>query len=121
MRLRFNLAPPLLAPRDPKTGLPRKMEFGPWMLHAFRLLARFKGLRGTRLDPFGWTEERRMERRLIGEYRSMVEGLLPTLSPANHATATTSIFSSRATGTKAASASARSSRSLPPSSPSGLR
>ncbi|MFM2042745.1 MAG: hypothetical protein RLY86_1321 [Pseudomonadota bacterium] len=87
VRLRFNLAPPLLTPRDAKTGLPRKMEFGSWMLHAFRLLARFKGLRGTRLDPFGWTEERRMERRLIGEYRAMVEGLLPTLSPANHATA----------------------------------
>ena len=52
LRFEFHLAPPLLARRDRTTGLPRKMSFGPWLLPAFRLLAKFKFLRGTALDPF---------------------------------------------------------------------
>jgi hypothetical protein len=46
-----------------------KSSFGPWMMRALKLLARFKGLRGTALDPFGYTAERRTERRLIADYR----------------------------------------------------
>jgi indolepyruvate ferredoxin oxidoreductase len=65
LRFEFHLAPPLLARRDPTTGLPRKMSFGPWLLPAFRLLARLKFLRGTAFDPFGRTQERRTERKLI--------------------------------------------------------
>jgi indolepyruvate ferredoxin oxidoreductase len=57
------------------------------MLTAFRLLARLKGLRGTALDPFGRTEERRAERALIGEYRACIEELLATLNAANVAQA----------------------------------
>ncbi|NIR60001.1 MAG: hypothetical protein GWO02_10985, partial [Gammaproteobacteria bacterium] len=72
-RLRFHLAPPLLARRDPATGVPRKRAFGAWVLPVFRLLARLKGLRGTGLDPFGWTAERRAERALIGEYEKTVD------------------------------------------------
>ena len=53
----------------------------------FRLLASLKRLRGTRLDVFGYTEERRMERRLIGEYEATVETLLATLDQNNHALA----------------------------------
>ena len=64
----FHLAPPLLAKPDPRTGEPRKMQFGPWMMGAFSVLAKLKGLRGTAFDIFGRTEERRMERALIGEY-----------------------------------------------------
>jgi len=82
--LRFHLAPPLLSKVDPKTGRPAKREFGPWMLPALRLLARMKFLRGTPLDPFGYTAERRTERALIAEYESLVDELLARLEPGNH-------------------------------------
>src|SRR3954452_3620958 len=68
LRYEFHLAPPLLARRDPATGLPRKMSFGPWMMKAFRVLAGLKSLRGTPLDVFGYTHERRAERQLIREF-----------------------------------------------------
>lgn len=83
----FHLAPPLMARKDPATGVPRKMSFGPWMLSAFGVLARFKGLRGTPFDPFGYTHERRTERQLIRDYVAMVEEIVAKLSPANHAVA----------------------------------
>lgn len=87
LRLEFHLAPPLLAKTDPRTGEPKKMSFGPWMLTAFRVLSKFKFLRGTALDPFGHTEERRMERELIREYEDTVERLLAGLNAQNHALA----------------------------------
>ena len=83
-RITFNLAPPLLAPRDRATGLPRKISFGPWLLTVFRLLARARGLRGTRFDPFGWTSERRAERALIRWYESLSAEIVSDLSSANH-------------------------------------
>jgi indolepyruvate ferredoxin oxidoreductase len=86
-RLVYHLAPPLLARADPLTGEPRKMRFGPWTQRVFRLLARLKGLRGTALDPFGRSLERRTERALIREYEQAVETLLAGLSPHNHADA----------------------------------
>jgi len=86
-RLVFHLAPPLLAKPDPRTGEPAKMTFGPWVLKLFGLLARFKGLRGTALDIFGRTEERRMERALIEEYEQTVAALLAGLTRDNHALA----------------------------------
>ncbi|MCW0182009.1 MAG: indolepyruvate ferredoxin oxidoreductase family protein, partial [Zavarzinia sp.] len=86
LRLRFHLAPPLLARRDPATGRPRKMTFGPWIMPAFRLLARLKGLRGTWADPFGRTAERRMERRLITDYQARVGDLLPQLRDDSYGT-----------------------------------
>jgi indolepyruvate ferredoxin oxidoreductase len=87
LRYEIHLAPPLLARRDPTTGLPRKMTFGPWMMKAFGVLARFKGLRGTAFDPFGYTEERRTERRLIADYEAMLDEILAHLTPANLANA----------------------------------
>jgi indolepyruvate ferredoxin oxidoreductase len=86
-RLEFHLAPPLLATRDPVTGHPRKRGFGPWMLPVFALLARLRRLRGTWLDPFGHTAERRMERRLIDDYEALVDEVCAALTPANHALA----------------------------------
>jgi indolepyruvate ferredoxin oxidoreductase len=86
-KLVFHLAPPLLARADPATGEPRKMRFGAWMLPLFRVLKAMKGLRGTALDPFGYTVERRTERALIGAYEAAVERLLAGLTPANHALA----------------------------------
>ncbi|MDA0575415.1 indolepyruvate ferredoxin oxidoreductase family protein [Burkholderia gladioli] len=80
LKLRYHLAPPILAKRDAQGHLVKK-AYGPWMLKAFRLLARFKGLRGTAFDPFGRTEERRTERALIGEYVALVETILAGLTP----------------------------------------
>ncbi len=84
-RIEMNLAPPLLARKNPDTGLPEKRRFGPWMLVAMGWLRHGKVLRGTMLDPFGSTGERRGERALAGEYRAGIEALLPRLSPATHA------------------------------------
>ncbi len=86
-RLKFHLAPPLFAARDPKTGHLLKQEFGPWMLQAFRMLAKFKALRGTAFDPFGYTAERRQEQALIREYEGLIDELLNTLSLENHSLA----------------------------------
>jgi indolepyruvate ferredoxin oxidoreductase len=85
IKLQFNLAPPLLARRDPETGKLQKMVFGPWMLKAFGILAKFKSLRGTPLDIFGYTAERKMERRMITEYKKMLQDLLPQLTADNYA------------------------------------
>ncbi|MBV6631846.1 MAG: indolepyruvate ferredoxin oxidoreductase family protein [Alphaproteobacteria bacterium] len=82
--LNFHLAPPMIAPRDERTGEMKKVSFGPWMLRAFGLLKHFKGLRGTRFDPFGKTEERKMERQLIADYEQLMEGLVDRLTPQNH-------------------------------------
>ncbi len=86
-RLTFHLAPPAWVKPDPATGEAHKRKYGPWMFAAFKLLAKFKGLRGTPLDVFGYSEERRMERRLITEYQNTVGTLLAGLTPENHALA----------------------------------
>ncbi|MCY4097932.1 MAG: indolepyruvate ferredoxin oxidoreductase family protein, partial [Rhodospirillales bacterium] len=85
--LTFHLAPPLFAPRDPATGKLRKLTFGPWMLPAFRVLARLRFLRGTPFDPFGWTRERRTERAEIRRYEGLLQTVGERLSPDNHPTA----------------------------------
>jgi indolepyruvate ferredoxin oxidoreductase len=87
LRYEFHLAPPLLARVDAHTGEPKKMSFGPWMLKAFGVLARFKGLRGTAFDLFGYTHERKLERQLIVDYVKLLDEILAGLSAANHATA----------------------------------
>ncbi len=85
-RLHFHLAPPLLARRNAKGELVKR-EYGPWMFTAFRLLAKLRRLRGTAFDIFGWTGERRTERRLIDEYERTVGGLLDGLDAGNIALA----------------------------------
>jgi len=81
-----HLAPPLLSRTNDKGELVKR-PFGPWVRSAFGVLARLKGLRGTPLDVFGYTEERRTERALIGEYRRTVEQLIGSLAAGNHALA----------------------------------
>ena len=83
-KVRFNLAPPLLARADQRTGRPRKIEFGPWMAVGFRVLAGLRGLRGTPLDLFGYSAHRKLERALIAEYRQLVSGLLERLDADNY-------------------------------------
>ena len=70
--VKVSLAPPLLASRDKVTGHLRKREFGSWIFRAFELLTRFRFLRGTAFDPFGYTAERRMEQALPGEYSAII-------------------------------------------------
>ena len=86
LKLTFHLAPPLLGRRDAE-GRPVKSTFGPWMLTALRLLARLKGLRGTWLDVCGRTAERRMERRLLADYETLLSEIMTTLTPATLPTA----------------------------------
>jgi len=80
VRLRFHLAAPLLARRDKVTGHLQKKEYGGWMIHVFQLLARLKFLRGTAFDPFGYTEERKAERKLIDDYLAMIEQHIAALT-----------------------------------------
>ena len=81
-----HLAPPLLSRRNDKGEL-MKSRFGPWVRPAMALLARLKGLRGSVFDVFGYTEERRSERALIGQYLDTLEELMAGLSPASLAAA----------------------------------
>jgi indolepyruvate ferredoxin oxidoreductase len=82
-KLHFHLAPPLLSKRNEKGEL-IKREYGSWMLPAFKVLAKLRFLRGTALDIFGYTDERRTERQLIQDYERIVEELLARLTPDNH-------------------------------------
>ncbi len=84
--LEFHLAPPLLGRKNAQ-GEPVKSSFGPWMMNLFRLLASLKWLRGTGFDIFGYTEDRRIERRLIGDYQRLIDEILQGLSPENHSIA----------------------------------
>ncbi|RUU53021.1 indolepyruvate ferredoxin oxidoreductase family protein, partial [Mesorhizobium sp. M7A.T.Ca.TU.009.01.1.1] len=80
-RLEFHLAPPIMGRRG-NDGSPRKSSFGPWMMKGFRVLAAMKGLRGTAFDLFGYTAERRMERRLLAQYEADLELIAGSLAPA---------------------------------------
>jgi indolepyruvate ferredoxin oxidoreductase len=80
-RVAYHFAPPLFP------GRPRKRRFGPWIRPVLAGLARLRGLRGTALDPFGWTAERRRERALVAEYEASVRDLALRLSPQNQSAA----------------------------------
>jgi indolepyruvate ferredoxin oxidoreductase len=84
-KLALNLGSPMLAfgRKDAKTGRPKKVELGAWILPLFGVLQHLKSLRGTPFDLFGYTAERRMERRLIGEYRELISGIADKLTDAN--------------------------------------
>jgi indolepyruvate ferredoxin oxidoreductase len=82
-RLKFYLAPPAWVKPDPVTGEIKKRTYGPWMMSAFRILAKLKRLRGTPLDIFGYSAERKMERRLIGQYETVMGEVLAKLAPHN--------------------------------------
>ena len=76
LRLEFYMAPPaLVKPKGGRAAAPKKVRFGPWLMPLLKVLARGRSLRGTALDPFGRTEERRLERRLIAEYEARVDEL----------------------------------------------
>jgi len=78
-KISFHLAPPILS----KKGSPRKMEFGPYMFWAFKMLAKLKGLRGTVFNMFGHSSERKMELKLIDELNQTIDTLLGSLNKQN--------------------------------------
>jgi indolepyruvate ferredoxin oxidoreductase len=80
--IKYHLAPPLLSRRDSHGHLVKR-QFGSWVGMVFPLLAKMRFLRGSLLDPFGHTEERKGERALIAEYRDTIASLLPQLSSDN--------------------------------------
>jgi len=86
-KLKFHLAPPMFAKTDPETGHLIKKEFGPWMMKSFAVLAKLKVIRGTALDPFAKTEERKKEVALISEYEETISELLESLTSDNLALA----------------------------------
>ncbi|MBL9010064.1 MAG: indolepyruvate ferredoxin oxidoreductase family protein [Alphaproteobacteria bacterium] len=87
-KMKFHLAPPGMARTDPATGRPQKMTLGPWMMTAYRVLAKLKGLRGGAFDIFGYSKDRRLERRLIAEFEALAAELIAGLTPSNLALAT---------------------------------
>jgi indolepyruvate ferredoxin oxidoreductase len=83
----FNLAPPILSRGVDALGRPKKRAFGSWMMSVFRVLAKFRFLRGTALDVFSYSADRKLERQLIGDYEKDVASVLSLLSQATHDTA----------------------------------
>ena len=80
-RINFHLAPPILTRRDAHRRAPVKRTFGPWMRIPLGLLARARRWRGTLLDPFRWTAERALDRRLLEDYERLVRELCRDLGP----------------------------------------
>jgi indolepyruvate ferredoxin oxidoreductase len=80
-KFNFNLAPPILSSGLDAQGRPKKRAFGPWMLNVFRVLAKLRFLRGTPLDIFGRSADRKLERDLIAGYEKDVATVLGLLSP----------------------------------------
>jgi indolepyruvate ferredoxin oxidoreductase len=80
--VQYHLAPPFLPSERDARGRPRKRAFGQWIQMPLAMLARLKGLRGTPFDPFGYTRERRTERKLIAWYEALIERMLGELDAA---------------------------------------
>jgi indolepyruvate ferredoxin oxidoreductase len=83
-RIEFNLAPPLLSRPDHRTGRPRKIRLGRWMMGMFKVLSALRGLRGTAFDVFGYSRERRMERRMVDDYLADIDLAVRCLDSSNH-------------------------------------
>ncbi|HXI87597.1 MAG TPA: DUF6537 domain-containing protein, partial [Parvularculaceae bacterium] len=82
-KVKFHMAPPIFNRGLDEQGRPRKTTFRPWMYGVLSLMRRFRFLRGTPLDLFGATGERKLERKLIADYRARIDSLLPRLNARN--------------------------------------
>ena len=83
LKLKFHVAPPLFAPKDPHTGKLKKITIGSWILPVFKGLSKLKFLRGTIIDPVGKTKERKMERFLISQYKEDMNKILEEVNSKN--------------------------------------
>ncbi|MCC6802124.1 MAG: indolepyruvate ferredoxin oxidoreductase family protein, partial [Anaerolineae bacterium] len=77
----YLLHPPFLR----ALGVRRKIRLGRWFDPVYTLLVAMRRLRGTPLDLFGYTAVRRAERRLIHDYRALIENALTQLSAESYA------------------------------------
>ncbi|MDP6673389.1 MAG: indolepyruvate ferredoxin oxidoreductase family protein, partial [Gammaproteobacteria bacterium] len=82
-RIQLHLSPPLLARTDPKTGYPEKIVFGSWMISAMKILARLKFLRGSWLDLFAYSKDRKAERQLLVDYEASIENIIQLMRSGN--------------------------------------
>ncbi|MDO6823553.1 indolepyruvate ferredoxin oxidoreductase family protein [Marinobacter sp. 1_MG-2023] len=85
-KVHFHLAPPIMNRGTDAQGRPRKRQFGPWMFRVFRLLAKFRVLRGTPVDPFSYSADRKMDRAQLKEYQQLVERIVSELDASNYDT-----------------------------------
>ncbi|WP_328185496.1 indolepyruvate ferredoxin oxidoreductase family protein [Marinobacter sp. OP 3.4] len=85
-QVHFHLAPPIMNKGTDAQGRPRKRKFGPWMFRAFKLLAKFRGLRGTAIDPFRYSADRKLDRALLKEYQALVDRIEKGLDASNYDT-----------------------------------
>ena len=86
-KIHFHIGAWPFARPDPRTGVMGKGEAGPWAMAAFRLMARLRFLRGSLLDPFRNSDERKLERSLIAEFEADIDDLVRRLAPGTHALA----------------------------------
>jgi indolepyruvate ferredoxin oxidoreductase len=85
-KVHFHLAPPLLSGETDAQGRPKKRRFGPWMFRAFRLLAKLRGLRGTAVDPFSYSADRKLDRAMLKDYQNLVARICRELNASNYET-----------------------------------
>lgn len=83
-KVHYHLAPPLLPLGKDAEGHPKKRAFGPWIKPMMQVLAKMKGLRGTSLDLFGYTRERRMNRELIEWFGECINTVASNYRKDNH-------------------------------------
>ena len=86
-KINFHLAPPIFYKKDKVTGNPLKMTFGSWTMNLFKFISKFKFLRGTYFDLFGYFEERKIERFLINKYKNLIQEICPKLTIDNYSLA----------------------------------
>jgi indolepyruvate ferredoxin oxidoreductase len=80
-RMYWHLHPPILR----SLGMKKKIVLGPWFAPVFKMLAGGRRLRGTLFDPFGFARVRRVERKLIRDYRDLVGRSIARLTRDNRA------------------------------------
>lgn len=85
-KVHFHLAPPIMNRGVDAQGRPKKRKFGPWMFRAFKLLAKFRVLRGTPVDPFSYSADRKMDRAQRKDYQQLVKRIVSELDASNYDT-----------------------------------
>ena len=82
-KVTYHLHPPMLR----SMGMDRKIKFRRTGEPSFVVLRSMKKVRGTKLDPFGYAEVRRVERAMVPEFEQALDTLVSTLSAENLAEA----------------------------------
>ena len=83
-KINFYLSPSFFSKKDKVTKNPLKTKFGPWLMTLFKIISKFKFLRGTFLDPFSYLLERKKERKLIKDYKDSILEIAKKLNKNNY-------------------------------------